>query len=151
MDSEWVGRAGILAEAVSFILIAPEIIGVERMRGLEERLERLPLSQNRVSFRYSPPLLLVFVGGPVFLIMGLIREHQQMSSLSQLLYLIPAWFSVLLLALFAVLLLWVLAVGAVANLSDFLQKGDDRLRALVFGTGLVLLFGGLGAQFYGSF
>jgi uncharacterized membrane protein YjfL (UPF0719 family) len=38
MDSEWVGRAGILAEAVSFILIAPEILGEERLKGAEKAL-----------------------------------------------------------------------------------------------------------------
>jgi hypothetical protein len=38
MDSEWVGRAGILAEAVSFVLIVPELLGPERLRGAEQAL-----------------------------------------------------------------------------------------------------------------
>jgi hypothetical protein len=40
MDNEWVGRAGILAEGVSFFLIAPEVFGPERLKGAEEALRK---------------------------------------------------------------------------------------------------------------
>jgi len=40
MVSEWVARAGILAEGVSFVLIAPEILGRERLKGAEEALRK---------------------------------------------------------------------------------------------------------------
>ena len=39
MDADWLNRAGILAEAVSFLLIAPEIIGSERLRRAESAIE----------------------------------------------------------------------------------------------------------------
>lgn len=40
MDASWMNRAGILAEALSFLLIAPEIVGIERVRRAEAVLER---------------------------------------------------------------------------------------------------------------
>jgi len=36
----WVGRVGILAEMCSFPLLAPEILGPERLKGVEETLRR---------------------------------------------------------------------------------------------------------------
>jgi hypothetical protein len=36
----WTGRAGILAEMCSFFLIAPEILGAERLKGAEEALKK---------------------------------------------------------------------------------------------------------------
>ncbi len=36
----WMGRAGLLAEFFSFFLIAPEILGPERLRGVEEALRK---------------------------------------------------------------------------------------------------------------
>ena len=36
----WVGRAGILAEICAFPLLAPEILGPERLKGVEEALRR---------------------------------------------------------------------------------------------------------------
>jgi hypothetical protein len=38
MDSEWVNRAGILAQGVAVFLITPQIAGEPRMRRLESRL-----------------------------------------------------------------------------------------------------------------
>ena len=38
-----------------------------------------------------------------------------------------------------------------AHVQQRLLTGQNALRGLVFGTGVVLLFGGLGAQFYATF
>jgi hypothetical protein len=40
MDSEWVGRAGILAGIISIVFLTPEVAGLERLQRLEEGLKR---------------------------------------------------------------------------------------------------------------
>jgi len=145
MVSEWVGRAGIMAQAVSFLLIAPEILGEERLRNVEEALKEWlggVHQRTRRLFWIRAVVALVFI-----ISVGL--------ALSAVPY--PGVPAVAALAVvgFGIGTAWasvdtqiaLLLVGAVRRL----LAGPDRLRALVFGTGVVLLFGGLGAQFYATF
>lgn len=224
MDSEWVGRAGILAEAVSFVLIAPEIIGRRRLRRAEQVLEAslektqgvldslamtivyvllgsalaglvlaLTLWDTGVSRIVLMPIAVLAVlamGGYLVLffwlrfalssgsqyysrghakthVPGRARPHAGV--LSQVLW-VPRllyWAAIVvgysglfatLLTGFLSVLLWVFAYAPVyfllyipLSLASRLLEGPDRLRALVFGTGLFLLFGGLGAQFFATF
>jgi hypothetical protein len=140
MDSEWVGRAGILAEIVSFLLIAPEILGEERLRNAEEafriwlggfhqhtrRFFSLWAVTTAVFFVAAALVISAATDRPAVLILGIGVG--------------AAWASV---DTKIVLLL----IAAVRRL----LAGPNRLRALVFGTGVVLLFGGLGAQLYATF
>jgi hypothetical protein len=145
MDSGWVNRAGILAEGVSFVLIAPEILGEERLRNVEEALKEWlggVHQRTRRLFWIRAVVALVFI-----IAMGL--------ALSAVPY--PRVPAVAALAVvgFGIGTAWasvdtqivLVLVGAVRRL----LTGPNRLRALVFGTGVVLLFGGLGAQFYATF
>jgi hypothetical protein len=198
VDAEWVNRGGILAEAVSFLLIAPEIIGIERLRGFESRLETLlrgvgdqPVVARRTGlfpfqlYRFTPrPLELLrlvtgwvalmavlvvpttLIGGAfpiVFLVVlalggaasildpwleKLDRPRRGVMWVRHLLRIAAApvfavGFGTSMVASFAV-------IGAVRGAARLLT-GSDRLRALVFGSGVVLLFGGMAAQFVSTF
>ena len=201
VDAEWVNRGGILAEAISFLLIAPEIIGIERIRRAENRLEHLFGRRGSDAYiivrgrepPFSPgfgavePGWLLYVAlaiGTTAVMMGLLvlafviwgfdagiwigalgtlylallvtavwaMRRRELSRLARLLvYLImvpmipPMWVSVLVAKGIHILL-----VGLIATATRLL-RGPERLRALVFGTGVVLLFGGMGAQFVSTF
>jgi hypothetical protein len=147
MVSEWVGRAGILAEIVSFFLIAPEIAGPERLKGLEAALERwlgrVDPTSDAVRLPVVVPVAIAVGLGEIFLIAWLspdsFRAAGTLTAAGVLGGAIVAgsWLSNRMPA----------AVRAVRRILE----GEARLRALVFGTGVVLLFGGLGAQFYATF
>ena len=74
----WVNRVGIVLEFLSFWLAAPEILGEERLRKLERRLERgvrwLPLM---IILLYLGLTLLVGKGG-----MRLLEELQELASMA---------------------------------------------------------------------
>jgi len=207
MDSEWVGRAGILAEIVSFFLIAPEILGAPRLAAAQETIDRIlrrVLAPSRIwaEERYVPILPGFLPGDPdvdfllrigsfvvrgayfaVFiptLTTGALRGHAgvaflaasavvlvstvleggaillasrhgsrgSMRGLTYALAIPAAPWSWLQAGLFATVFL-VLRLGAQGGVAVLSRPG--RLRALVFGTGVVLLFGGLAAQFYATF
>jgi hypothetical protein len=217
MDSEWVNRAGILAEAVSVILIAPEILGPERLKGAEQALRQGMESRavQRVAFLawgmlaavvlvvvielvvdFLPPL-----GWPNYILIPLfyvaipsgfvcryavLRRHLaqwkeieqrperdwafMLGRLTQTSLDVlnprrfrrlirPSWWQWVFWAIGIPLhlLFFVFATAIPASLLAFVQlqqrllAGENRLRALVFGTGVVLLFGGLAAQFFATF
>jgi hypothetical protein len=207
MDSEWVSRAGIIAEAVSFILIAPEILGATRLASAQQAIGgilRKILRPSRIwaDKRYVPMLPGLLLGDPdvdflsriasavmrgtyfaVFIpamATGLIRGRAMVAFLVASMVIVVSTLletGAILLAqrkastrtskylaysmaipaapwswaqggLFATVFV-ALRLGARGGVA--LLSGPDRLRALVFGTGVVLLFGGLGAQFYATF
>ena len=207
MDSEWVGRAGILAEAVSFILIAPEILGAPRLAGAEQAIGgilRRVLRPSRVwaDQRYVPMLPGWLLGDPdvdflsgiasavmrgtyfaVFIpamATGLIRGRAMVAFLVAAMVMVVST----LLATGAILLAqrkgsgrvtkyltyamavlaapwaWVqaavfatvfLALRSAARGGLAVLSAPGGLRALVFSTGVLLLFGGLSAQFAATF
>jgi hypothetical protein len=63
MDSDWVNRAGILAEAVSFFLIAPEILGEERLRGAQRFLRVRLEDPHEVTSRLARLFSFVLLSG----------------------------------------------------------------------------------------
>lgn len=199
-------RGGILAEAFAFVLVAPEIIGIERLRGVEDRLERLlrrapPRPKLSISsgFRQLPvfwPLIepsstnpvlatiaavlgfaavVIFfsalavwdvlptvVAAPVVAAIGVSSFVNMILSLMASLDLrppttsrlhravtiaaVPAWVTMAA----TVTLVYLVLVAPFLTATKVLE-GPDRLRALVFGTGVVLLFGGMAAQFAATF
>ncbi|MEX0801322.1 MAG: hypothetical protein WD379_08905 [Dehalococcoidia bacterium] len=201
MDAEWANRGGIIAEAISFLLIAPEIIGIERIFNAEKRLERLlapaagsaPVSERYIVGRFLPYLapdwskggwparLAEFVGIILLTTAITIAISLLWGPLAAVPLIVVIGVSGLMLPLgYAVTLLGgrtariagrVLAapslpitlatVGSmvasyavarfVAQLAHKLLAGPDRLRAAVFGTGVLLLFGGMGAQLAATF
>lgn len=201
MDADWLNRAGILAEAVAFVLIAPEIIGSERLRRAESAIEdfiewlapylwgrRYP---NRpydvINFLAAIVLTgLAFTG--TFLLSLYVRDTLPwiMWTTAALLavYAIAATYQIidalyillsprrprLSLAAYRTLHLWRLLIGVptkfVGLLAGFvlfylvsfalewavrLLAGENRLRIFVFSTGVLLLFGGMTAQFAATF
>jgi hypothetical protein len=66
MDSEWVGRAGILAEAVSFVLIVPEILGPDRLKGAEQALRNgmaSPAVRRAATAAWGVLYMVAFIAG----------------------------------------------------------------------------------------
>jgi hypothetical protein len=201
MDAAWLNRGGILAEAVSFLFIAPEIIGMQRLERLERWLEEqlgTVLSQPLVRFTFgrgipflpaqprsdlshgvliatkmvtTVPLLVIvnalvmvfgvrsdivlFVAAGTFgaVLASLVGEliARRLPALRWLAYalsipaVIPSWVA----AIFEQATY--LAVLAMTIGTRKLLSGPNRLRALVFGGGVVLLFGGMAAQFAATF
>jgi len=216
MDSEWVGRAGIIAEAVSFFLIAPEILGPERLKGAERALAEgldSPLMRRAafgvwaafwivlflpVSLVWWP--IVVFVFGiswwkfgallaaihlswfSSYVCRGVVRRPLfdqpvesarlfdglgRMARFSTVV-LNPFEFGRIMKPSFSQWLFWMLGIPfhivaflsyfilpativALIHLQQRLLAGQNALRALVFGTGAFLLFGGLAVQFYATF
>ncbi len=132
MDAAWLNRAGILAEASSFFLIAPEIIGVERLRRLEARIES-----------FAPPLRTANRRWRSY-----VFDMQFRTSPRGIRWLIALWLAI---PHMLVLLLLFILLELPLDAGIWLLDGQDRLRALVFGTGVVLLFGGMAAQFLATF
>ncbi|OGO49926.1 MAG: hypothetical protein A2148_07800 [Chloroflexi bacterium RBG_16_68_14] len=205
MDAAWLNRAGILAEAVSFLLIAPEIIGLERLRRIETQMEewgkrnlstRWPLweggsivpflpgfsSSARESIIVDATFFLIMPFLTLGLVIGLVAisdTAREVGLLSLLAYTVSLaaglisvevvrrsrsnaivrWigYSIGVLAIPGAFVLVVLSTGVFSltiravSRSIRILAGEDRLRALVFGTGLMLLFGGMAAQFMATF
>lgn len=217
MESDWVNRAGILAEAVSFFLIAPEILGPERLKGAEEALRNgmESLAVQRMAFLawgmliavvlivvgelvvgFLPPLgwpnyilfpalSLSAVSGFVCRYAVLRRHLVQWKEIEQeterdWLFMLgrlaqtslavlsprrfgrlikPSWWQWVFWAIgiplhflfFVVMTAIPACLFALVHLQQRLLAGENRLRALVFGSGVLLLFGGLGAQFCATF
>lgn len=143
MDDVWLNRAGILAEAVSFILIAPEIIGLARLRGLERRLEAW-LKDNS-GFRYSGRIIVILfcVSSAFALWIAFVPDYLWDQWITNIFWIIVF---LLVLSLLAPFPLWL-----VIRTAEHVLAGKDRLRTLVFGTGVVLLFGGMATQFWATF
>ena len=205
MDDVWLNRAGILAEAVSFLLIAPEIIGVERLRRVEAALAALgrrtlstptrtwtgeraaadgplrllpdrPAPKDRstlwdlgddlglVAFLaiVEMPLILLAGRSTTWAITGYLIASYLGGFAATLIprgSRVGAW-ARWPLVLFGLPTHWGRAltsdsgfrlVRVVVSLGVSLLSGRDRLRALVFGTGVVFLFGGMGAQLVATF
>jgi nitrogen fixation protein len=189
MDADWINRAGILAEAVSFFLIAPEILGVERLQRAEDVLEEWFSNESlrkRVAdhitwllylgalivillglFVFDPPLpkaALLVCAVPVgigLVGLGLMKYSARLDEKAEKdedemgghLYLICGWL-LFLPALPVVVVFYQAIAGALIvpmRLSRMLLTGEGRLRALVFGTGVLLLLGGMAAQFVATF
>jgi len=206
MDSEWVGRAGIIAEAVSFILIAPEILGEQRCRRAERVLEGWLEKREPLSILLSLALAaaayggafvaimlaltvwdvgvpravliagaLLFGGALVFPLLAVpsmllavylkLRERDDSATRRVTGFWPVSWPRIGLGVLIALIVpfgpsayvLLVVSVTLVSPVRLFLLlasrllQGPDRLRALVFGSGVVLLFGGLLTQFAATF
>jgi len=213
MDSEWVNRAGILAEIVSFFLIAPEILGEERLKGAEEALRNGMASATvrraaiaawgvlyMVAFVAGTlPLVILHpnIGWPGFVLLNgamllsnfsmfvcrsvvdhrlaeqeakgaVLFARQGELGRASIAVLNPLAFGRIMKPSYRQWVFW--AVGIPFHLLSFvgyvilpaglltlihleqrLLTGENRLRALVFGTGVLLLFGGLGSQFYATF
>ena len=227
MGPDWLNRAGILSEAVSFVLIAPEIIGLERLRRVERSIEtwgastlqapygiwkRATCEEDKV-FRLLPAILFqlpdsgtalfaVFLAGALLLglsalsglfwLTGLwrldlgevtavgvsaalafivLRNIARVVSYSVVACLAAIWVmrrtqpkaparrAAQAIALLGMPGVWVLTTAALAvylvrtllHMFVGLLSGPDRLRAFVFSTGVVLLFGGMTAQFLATF
>jgi len=200
---DWVQRAGILAELVSFALIAPEIMGARRLRLVERALHRScgrVLRANRIwsSERYVPLLPGTVSGDPdiefvenlaswiiaagfyavwlpllatgslsapvmaamalvtVTLAMGILavaaarwRPSNALSRWVSRTLAVPAmpaaW------AAAAIHIAVILALRGLARLALGLLGRPGGLRAMVFGTGVVLLAAGMLAQFVSTF
>lgn len=214
MDAEWVGRAGILAEIVSIPLIAPEILGPERLGRLEDWLESL-MSQLRTDVGTLPKPSFANFGRPMddgqsgqpievatflLLLLSMLPALAVMAIVAFALPAVLLYYTVseaasvlFVLGLLASICFWgfsfqilyeepnasrawqiagrlsmlpgmpggwamFLAIAVsyrfmhiVVRWGTTLLAGPDRVRALVFGTGALLLFGGLISQFVATF
>lgn len=219
MDSEWLNRVGILAEAVSFLLIAPEIIGIERLQRVERVMEawgrRTLLAPTKTwteaRAASTGPLRLLpdrpaprersglwEMGSDLGYLLEMSLVIVLLGLFSPFPYAIHAFFIASMLSFasgtvvvifgdewytkssvsggrfrsrFVSLAIWVLAivgmpthwmralsstigyliVHGIVSASVRLLSGVDRLRAFVFGTGVLLLFGGMATQFAATF
>ena len=202
MDGDWLNRAGILAEAVSFFLIAPEIIGRERLRRVENALARWGETNLRGRWKlWTRGRVIPFLPGlsskgseslladaalalSALAATWLFLLAAQLTRVSALVY--GAWaFSLsLMLGVAGIVLIQVRGSNAVFRYAGYtlgtialpaawtlaalstgifsvmrsalhlalkLLRGEDSLRALVFGNGVLLLFGGMAAQFAATF
>jgi len=196
----WVGRAGLLAESFSFFLIAPEILGEERLKGVDQALKgwlsgreiplrvgyllaglvfaaplavmlvgltywhfQLPVSAFIICFAFAGALLgaylyLMVTGGPLPREMDVFSVgpyHIPSVPRPGLLERVGGLLLTILWSPLFVAALGTLALGKYANLplefAIWLMRGPKALRGLVFGTGVVLLVGGLLAQFVATF
>lgn len=215
----WVGRAGMLAEMLSFFILAPEILGKERLKRVEEALRRGLESatvQTGASFAWIALIAMVFVGTGIMVVLaaaasvgfseiyawqllvgftvwvvGLganircrvaikkahLVEHE---TDEEELAIVPRWMartSIIVLnpRKFArvrpapwLWVMWFLGIPVhlfnfvaysiippgilgVVHLEQRLLASGVGLRSLVVGTGIVLFFGGMGAQFLATF
>ena len=164
----WLSRAGIVAEMVSFALVAPEILGTERLRRAEAKLESWAAGQRvwlltetkswwSFPLFYLPSVLIasVFVLAllgviPIwFVIIGLVFGIWALIGMIALELKVQHWLPILPFVVSVVILITVPAF-LLGEVGRFL-RGDNRLRAFVFGTGVILLFGGLAMQLVATF
>jgi len=215
MDDVWLTRAGILAELVSLPLIAPEIIGLERLRRaellLEESMQRMLSRADYVlsATRGADRLLRAYPGWerlsvqvdigiafalalwwslalfsasrlhwpwvafPVLVICFLALQAAsvvfvwafQKWVLPRKWKIPPSWETPFFILFGLWFLLWMpgwILIATTSALTLFLLRqvlrpmarlmaGEERLRAVVFGTGVVLLIGGLLTQLAATF
>lgn len=204
MDAAWLNRAGLLAEALAFLLIAPEIIGHERLRRVEaavidwgaSRLSDPTRTWTGEREAATGPLRLLPKRPPprgrsalwdigdelgIVLYFVLLTTTVYLSTSPPISWAVfSAAIASYLAGFTAILLLrsprltllaWPLAavglpshwgrafasdlcyflVRAIISSSLRVLSGTDRLRALVFGAGVLFLFGGMGAQFVATF
>ena len=199
---DWLNRAGILAQGLSFLFLAPEIFGVKRSRSVQillvSRLDSyigylrsfrgyrdiMKLSTQEQYVLLLGPLApwttayflswlvvrssvidVIFLAGAVGLIVNGVGHLSQAWLVAWLRRRRPVvarfTFGVMTLiwlplAMLAVPAIWAVMIVLLVPLSlifltRFLMWDEDSLRALVFGTGVLLLFGGMGAQLIATF
>jgi hypothetical protein len=206
MNEEWANRGGILAEALAFLLIAPEFLGAARLRsleaGVEAGLEGLgravlripPVSRRSRAVWFLPNFnacqvssaALAWVITSMYLLLALVLVLVWAATDAAftpralvgttLLLLGPGLLSLVLMrsiglhptvniaahtaGILGAPILWatVLLASGIFSLLKRLASvgvavlcGENRLRALVFGCGVLLLFGGMAAQFAATF
>lgn len=144
MSPEMFERVGIGAIAAALIVLIPEIVGSERMRALEARMRTWrdrPSGIRTALFILQTLAAITLVWFAALISDGSLAEPPS-DLWMRLLFCLP-----LALVPFAI---DVVPSRVVAGYNELLRQRDLG-RALTFGAGVVLLFGGMGLQFWSTF
>lgn len=139
VDDLWLGRAGIAAELVSFVLLAPQILGRARLQDWERSIEGWAGRQRVFKISPSLELTVMALAGAVGAILAVVIR--------------PSW-TVFVPASVALVLVVVYVLSTdlvIRGMERFLDPRRERLRTSVTIAGFALLFVGLTMQFIATF